>query len=213
MSNPYTYVRTLASSRQEPQDAAAVFERDDALVVVVADGTGGNRGGERASHSFVAVVQSAVADRAFLPHELRAWINLFRHTDAAFAAQGTGETTGVVAVVGPQGLFGVSTGDSQAWVVTSSQIDNLTVGQHTSGRLGTNRVTPATFERPALTGVLVLATDGLFDYAAIDVIARIVRADPIGSAAEHLVELVRLRSGKLADDVALVLVGRAAIVS
>jgi hypothetical protein len=60
-----------------------------------------------------------------------------------------------------------------------------------------------------LAGVLVVATDGLFKYAAPEVIARIVRGHAIGAAAEDLVALVRLRSGKLVDDVAVVLVRQA----
>jgi serine/threonine protein phosphatase PrpC len=56
--------------------------------------------------------------------------------------------------------------------------------------------------------VLLVATDGLFKYAAIDVIARVVRASPIGVAAEQLVDLVQLPSGKSPDDVAVVLLSR-----
>jgi hypothetical protein len=66
-------------------------------------------------------------------------------------------------------------------------------------------VTPAIFDRPALSSVLVVATDGLFKYAAMEVIARMVRASALRIASEQLIELVRLRSGRLADDVALVL--------
>ncbi|HEV3189189.1 MAG TPA: hypothetical protein VGY54_01760, partial [Polyangiaceae bacterium] len=45
-----------------------------------------------------------------------------------------------------------------------------------------------------------------FKYAAANVIARIVRESPIGVAAEQLIELVRLPSGKFPDDVTAVLV-------
>jgi serine/threonine protein phosphatase PrpC len=55
---------------------------------------------------------------------------------------------------------------------------------------------------------LLVATDGLFRYAARDVIARIVRENPVGLAAEKLIELVRLPSGKFGDDVAAILVVR-----
>jgi hypothetical protein len=44
----------------------------------------------------------------------------------------------------------------------------------------------------------------------MNVIAGVVRASPIGVAAERLIELVRLPSGKFADDVAVVLVGAGA---
>jgi serine/threonine protein phosphatase PrpC len=206
MASRYQHARASASSRLKTQDAAQTFERDDVLVAVLADGGGGMRGGEAASRSLVAVVESAVGDRGFALERMQSWVDLFGATDAALAASGPSQTTGVVVVVGPRGLMGLSTGDSEAWVVTSTGVDNLTVGQHTRHRLGSSQMTAATFERSALRGVLVVATDGLFKYAAEGVIARIVRANAIGAAAEGLVELVRLRSGKVADDVAVVLV-------
>jgi serine/threonine protein phosphatase PrpC len=208
MHPPFEYVRALASSRPKSRDTVGVFERDEVLVVVVADGGGGMRGGEVASRSLVGVIETAVKDPAFAPQEMQGWIGLFRATDSALAANEAGETTGVVVVAGPCGLVGVSAGDCEAWVVTPTAVDDLTVGRQTRQRLGSNQVTLATFERTALGGVLVIGSDGLFKFAAAEVIARIVRANAIGVAAEHLVDLVRLRSGKVADDVAVVLVRR-----
>jgi serine/threonine protein phosphatase PrpC len=208
MGQRYSYVRMLASNRERSEDAAEVFERDDAMVVVLADGAGGIRGGAMASGALVTAVSLAVEDRAFALSEPQSWAELLRATDASLASNRSGETTGVVIVLGDRGLIGVSTGDSEAWIVGSTQIDDLTVGQDTKRRLGSGRVAPTTFERPAFTGVLVVATDGLFKYASGDVIARIVRAGAIGTAAEQLVELVRLRSGSMADDVAVVLVAQ-----
>src|SRR5208283_1794136 len=177
VSHPYLYARALASNRQTPADAAAIFERDDVLIVVVADGRGGIRGGDVASRSLVAVVQAAVRDPVFDAKEVGAWVDLFRSRDTALALKGAGETTGVVVVLGPHGLLGVSIGDSEAWVVTPSGIDNLTVGQQTRQRLGGGRVELATFARPSLGGILVIATDGLFKFASPEVIARIVRTN------------------------------------
>jgi hypothetical protein len=42
----------------------------------------------------------------------------------------------------------------------------------------------------------------------MQVIARLVRASPISVAAEQLIELVRLPSGKFHDDMAAILVAR-----
>jgi serine/threonine protein phosphatase PrpC len=137
---------------------------------------------------------------------MQPWVDLFKATDAALAANRAGETTGVVVVIGPRGIIGVSAGDSEAWIVTPTAVEDLTVGQQTKQRFGSNRATPTAFERPVLGGVLIIASDGLFKYAAIDVIARIVRNNAIGAAAELLIDLVRLRSGKVADDVSIVLV-------
>ena len=176
------------------------------LVAAVADGGGGVRGGEAASRSLMAIVGGAVDDHGFVLERAQSWVDLFQSTDTALAANGAHETTGLVVVLGARGLVGISTGDSEAWVITSTTVDNLTVGQHTRHRLGSSRATVTTFQRSLLAGVLVIATDGLFKYAAPDVIARIVRDNAIPAAAEGLVELVRLRSGKHADDVAVVLV-------
>jgi serine/threonine protein phosphatase PrpC len=206
MTNRYEHSRASASSRLRNQDASGIYERDEVLVVVLADGGGGLRGGEAASRSLVAVVESAVNDPAFVLEEVRPWIDLFLATDAGLAANRAGETTGVVVVLGRRGFMGLSIGNSEAWVVTPTGVDKLTVGQHTHQRLGSKQAALAVFERPFLAGVLVVGTDGLFNYASTDVIAEIVRGAPAATAAERLLELVRLRSGKLADDVALVLV-------
>ena len=202
----YECARALASNRAKSQDTVGVFERAGVLIVALADGGGGLRGGEAASRCLVSVVESAVNNPAFAVEQVQPWFDVFHATDSALAANGAGETTGTVVVLGPRGIMGVSAGDSEAWVVSPTTIDDLTVGQQTRQRLGSNRVTPAVFGRPALKGVLVVASDGLFKYASSEVIARLVRASAIGAAAEHLVELVRLRSGKVADDVAVVLV-------
>jgi len=204
----YNHCKAFASAsfRARSQDAAQTFERGGVLVVAVADGGGGMRGGEAASRSLMAIVEGAVGDRDFVLEHAQSWVDLFRTTDTALAANGAHETTGLVVVLGARGLVGISTGDSEAWVVTSTAVDNLTVGQHTRHRLGSSRATVTTFQRSILSGVLVIATDGLFKYAAPEVIARIVRDNAILLAARGLVELVRLRSGKHADDVAVVLV-------
>jgi len=203
----FRYVRMFASNRQKSEDAAEVFERGETLIVVLADGAGGIRGGATASGALVAAVRTAVDDPSFAVEDVQYWADLFRVTDAALAKNRVGETTGVVVVVGVRHLIGVSTGDSEAWVVTATEVHDLTRGQHTKQRLGSGRVEPLVFKHAALSGALVVATDGLFKYAATDVIARMVRASAIQIAAEQLVELVRLPSGKLQDDVALVLVG------
>jgi serine/threonine protein phosphatase PrpC len=206
MRPDYEHAKALASSRVSSQDLVGVYERDDFLVIVIADGGGGMRGGEAASRCLLTVVGAAVNDPGFAIGQTLPWVDLFKATDAALATNRAGETTGVVVVLGPRGLVGVSAGESEAWVVAPTAVDNLTVGRQTKQRLGSGRVTPTAFERATLGGVLVIASDGLFKYAATDVIAGIVRNNAIGVAADHLVDLVRLRSGKVTDDVAVVLV-------
>src|SRR5260370_19613876 len=122
------YIRAFASNRLKSEDAAEVFERGDTLVVVLADGAGGIRGGAAASGALVAAVRAAVDDRAFPVDDARHWADLLRATDLALADRRAGETTGIVVAVGPRNLSGVSTGDSEAWVGTPTEIHDLTVG-------------------------------------------------------------------------------------
>jgi|HubBroStandDraft_1064217.scaffolds.fasta_scaffold03330_3 PPM family protein phosphatase len=208
MTNQYQYVQVSGSNREQSEDTAEVFERGDSLVLALADGAGGIRGGAMASRALLTAVRSAVQDPAATMSDARYWADLLRTTDTALAKHSGGETTGVVVVLGATKLIGASAGDSEAWVVHSKRVDDLTVGQDTQRRLGSGRAVPTTFERAGLAGVLLVATDGLFKYAAMEVIARVVLASPISVAAEQLIELVRLRSGKFHDDLAAILVAR-----
>src|SRR5271155_604171 len=125
---PYQYARAEASIRPKSEDLAQVFERDDVLVVALADGGGGMRSGRAASRGLVAIVESAVNDRGFLLETTQPWLDLFHSIDRSLASNEAGQTTGVVVVVGPRGLIGVSAGNSEAWVVTPNSTENLTVG-------------------------------------------------------------------------------------
>src|ERR1019366_9646878 len=65
MSPRFSFVRALASNRHKSEDAAEVFERGETLILVLADGAGGMRGGAMASGALVAAVRAAVDDPAF----------------------------------------------------------------------------------------------------------------------------------------------------
>jgi serine/threonine protein phosphatase PrpC len=209
MPSPYIQSRLLASGRRDSEDRVEVFERSDGdtLVVVVADGAGGVSGGTFASESLIRTARAVTRDATFDVYDAALWTALFAEADAALAAKMAGETTGVVVVLGVKGLTGVSAGDSEAWIVTDTSVDNLTADQK-KDRLGSGRVSPVSFGRPGLDGVLVVATDGLFKYASLDSIAATVRAGDVQHAAERLVALVRLPSGSFQDDAGVVVIAR-----
>lgn len=73
MARRLVHARALASGRRDPEDRAEAFERGDVLVVVVADGAGGMRGGATAADALVLAVGSAVADDAFDIESVAAW--------------------------------------------------------------------------------------------------------------------------------------------
>lgn len=180
----YTYASLLASNRKNNEDRAEVFERGDALVVVVADGAGGLRGGAAASDAVVSAVASTILDGGVDVHEVQNWMNVLADVDHKLASAMTGETTAVIAVVGPGGILGASAGDTEAWVIGKTCIDDLTAGQKKK-RLGSGRADPVAFHRPRLDGTLVLGSDGLFKYVSRERVAEAARGRTPADAAER----------------------------
>lgn len=200
-----------ASHRGLSEDRAEVLACDDALVLVVADGAGGLRGGGPASEMVVELVRRRTVEGPFEPYDLRAWSDVLRHADQHLArSPSAGETTAVVVVVGPHGIVGVSAGDSEVWLVeVDGHVERLTE-QQSRTRLGTGRCRPTTFHRRTTGGVLVAATDGLFRHAAVEAIVTCCASgDSAAAIAEGLVALPALRSGTYPDDVAVAVVRRA----
>jgi len=202
----HLHARLLASSRRSSEDLAAVFERGDDLVIVVADGAGGLRGGAAAGDTLVEVVRGMLADRAIDVHDARAWMGAFRAADLNLAAEMAGETTAVLVVVGKHEIVGISAGDSEAWLVNADSIDDLT-GSQKRMRLGSGRMIPIPFHRSLVRGSLVVATDGLFKYAAVDAIAAAVRTEgEADTMTRHLASLAQTQAGTYHDDLAVVVV-------
>jgi serine/threonine protein phosphatase PrpC len=114
----------------------------------------------------------------------------------------------VVVAITSARIIGVSVGDSEAWVITDTGIDDVTRGQNKS-RLGSGRASPVSFFRPRLEGTLVVGSDGLFRYAKMESVAEAVRGRAPAKAAEELRGLVVLPSGQYQDDLGLVVVREA----
>jgi serine/threonine protein phosphatase PrpC len=206
MGSGPSFAIATASSRRLSEDRAEMFPIGESIVVVVADGAGGVRGGAMASNAVVEAVRAKVASAPLDLYDMEDCFRVFRAVDADLARSPTGgETTAVVIVVGPRGIAGVSAGDSEAWLVGDG-VDTLTEGQDRA-RLGTGRARSTSFRRHAPQGLLVVATDGLFKAARSESIVACCAGDDVAGIAKGLVELPRLPSGAYADDVAVVVVG------
>ena len=201
---PFAYATTTGTNHSS-EDRAEVFESGESLIVVVADGAGGMHGGAVASDALVQAVRSRVAEGRFDPHDVAVWTKVLEDTDSELARLLAGETTAVVVVVGERGLVGVSSGDSEAWVVSRTAIDRLTEHQ-TRKRIGSGKGVATSFHRRRLEGTLVVATDGLFNYAPPAAIAACTRAPLDLESVENLGALPRLPSGEYPDDSAAVVV-------
>jgi serine/threonine protein phosphatase PrpC len=195
----------LESYRQRLEDRAAVIEVGETTVLVVADGAGGRPGGARAAEMMIRVVRDSLAEspRCYDP---RFWCNILQQADQALVEDTeAGESTAVVVAVRELSIIGASVGDSGAWLIAETALHELTARQQRKPFLGTGMAFPAPFILTGIPGTLLVASDGLFNYTGHDAIGSVVRGSNLEAAARALVDLVRLPSGRLQDDVAVVL--------
>jgi serine/threonine protein phosphatase PrpC len=117
-----------------------------------------------------------------------------------------GFAAAVVVELGYDGrISGASAGDCQAWLFVAGLATELTADQVRKPLLREGKSMPVGFEAHAGVCVLLLATDGLWKYASRIHIADVPAFRPLEDAASALVDGVRLKSGALQDDIALVL--------
>ncbi len=195
-SSLVTLVR-VTPARGAGEDRVAVMTNDAGAVIALADGAGGTGGGARAAEAIVAALTTAPAPTS--------WRDALGALDAALPRLGPGLATAVVVELRAAGLRGASVGDSGAWLVGDGIVD-LTAGQRLKPLLGAG-ATPIAFTAPPLADrTLLVASDGLWKYARPVDIAAAARLLDLADAAAALLALVRLPSGGLPDDVAIVLV-------
>jgi serine/threonine protein phosphatase PrpC len=178
------------------QDRAAVFERGDGLVVVLADGAGGTGGGAQAATAIVDAVRDAArAD----------WGEVLLALDGDPRRLALGQATAVVLSLDATGLLGASVGDSGAWLIRDGAITELTHAQSRKPLVGAGASPVAFRAGPLAGGTLLVASDGLLRYAPRASLVTVASDRDLDAAASQLVELVRLPSGELQDDVSIVL--------
>ena len=192
-----------ASGRASTEDRALLAPIEAGWLVVVADGTGGISGGARAAELLIRGVREA-ARTGFDTTDPAAWAALLDTLDDVIADDSdAGETTGVALMVTSGLVVGASCGDSRAFLFfTPAGARELTGQQPRKPRLGTGHAQAQPFCAEA-HGVLVVGTDGLFDYVKLDDISRTILAAPAGSA-DVLIRLVLERHRSPPDDIAVV---------
>ncbi|MFP4029393.1 MAG: PP2C family protein-serine/threonine phosphatase [Candidatus Brocadiia bacterium] len=187
------------------EDRAEIINTSEATVLVVADGVGGMPGGQAAADALVEGIEERPPGARAMETSGYGVRELMDIGEEIFGKPTCGQTTAVVVAIGHEVIRGASIGDSEAWLFTSGAYLRLTAGQTKSPFLGSGAGMPRPFLQYLVSGRLLVATDGLFRYAAPETIHETaVRGEP-DAAAEDLLELVRLPSGDLQDDVAIIL--------
>lgn len=195
--------RILESYRRRSEDRADVVAVPSGVVIVLADGAGGTSGGAEAADTVMMWVKAFAAGAGDI-HKPAQWADLLGRIDSQIAMQG-GQTTAVIAAVSPGGICGASVGDSAAWLIQPDGHVDLTAGQVRKPLLGSDAARPMPFEHAEFRGTLLVASDGLIKYAPPQRICEAARIGDLNAAGRRLIDLVRLRSGALQDDVSLVL--------
>jgi serine/threonine protein phosphatase PrpC len=194
----FTHVVEVVAARGAGQDRARVVERDNGLVIALADGAGGTGNGAMAAEAIIEAVGGAAGGGGD-------WAELLAELDHDGKRLAGGQSTAVILSIDASGLVGASVGDSGAWMIAESEVVDLTDGQTRKPLVGDGCIPFRTTAPPLGHRTLLVASDGLLRYAKQHDIARIANGPDLAAAARALVNLVRLPSGGLQDDVSIVL--------
>lgn len=194
---PFETTSLTVAYQQRCEDRVRVVELDGGVVIAVADGAGGTGAGGEAAETVIREVTAS----ASLERDAEGWCDVLRQVDHRL---GAGESTCVVAVRSARGIVGASVGDSRAWLLEDGELNDLTIGQQRKPLLGTGEARPVGFSHPPSQSLLLVCTDGFCNYVRREKLLREVLWIDFAVLARKLVEMVRLPSGDLWDDVGIV---------
>jgi hypothetical protein len=182
--------QAVLAARGAGEDRIALQRTADGFVLALADGAGGTGGGAAAAELAVRLVMEGRAP----------WAEVIRAIDASLNG---GQCALVIAAVSGAAISGASVGDCGAWLI-GEIVQDLTASQVRKPLVGAG-ATPVAFEAELAGSTLLLASDGLFNYASREVILKAARGPDLQAAAKALAALPRLRSGAFPDDVSVIL--------
>jgi serine/threonine protein phosphatase PrpC len=183
--------------REHCEDRVAVIHDDERTIVVVADGAGGIGNGDAAAET---VIREVTTDHHGIS-TAEQWETELRQIDCRL---GVGESTAVVVDLRVDSIVGASVGDSRAWIIREGELLDLTVNQIRKPLLGSGDARPTQFSHGSLNGTLIVATDGFCNYVKRDELTSMVAQADLFEIPRRCVELVRLPSGDLWDDIGIV---------
>lgn len=199
----FVTARQIHAGGKELQDRAEIVQLGSNMLLILADGAGGRSGGAEAAEFVIRQAKQTFYSSDLSPNGLSEFL---KSIDRQMVSDGNfGETTCVLIVLSQNGIIGTSVGDSGAWCVSPSGVDDLTSRQSRKPFLGTGGVNPIGFERESLNGTLLIASDGLLKYTSSERIAAAALVADLECATQNLVGLVRYASGALPDDVSVLL--------
>ena len=151
---------SLVRNGENGEDRVRVEQCGERTLLVVADGAGGLGSGGLAADITCAVAVEKM--RALSASSMARWERALLTVDLEVARRARGgHASAVMLSVTEEYVVGASVGDCNAWIVTPTEIDELTVAQRRKPLLGSAGIDPVSFGPVPLRGRLVVATDGL----------------------------------------------------
>ena len=193
----------VEQAQEKGQDRASALQVGDADVLLLADGAGGISGGAEAAEKTIQLMKDHFLCKG-VPEEYISLEEELRQIDISlFEDSAAGECTVIIAVIQSNHIIGASVGDSLCWTFNQMFDYELTRLQHKKPLLGSGNAIPIGFGPFEIDCFLVMASDGLFGYTTIENIKATLK-DPLEQIPTCLINLVRLRSGALNDDVSII---------
>ena len=220
--------REPESDKEKNEDAAALFNvNGQSSVLVVADGVGGHRAGERASSIAVKSIQTSLKepfeDKSLRPNI----INAFEKANQAVMDLGVGAATTLVVVeIQGEQIRPYHVGDSEilvvgqrgklklqivphspvGYAVQSGMLDEDSAMYHEDRHLVSNLIGTADMHivvgapfKLSRRDTVLLASDGLADNLYLEEIVELIRKGPLDEAAEALAQKARDRMSNPAE--------------
>ncbi|RKZ49450.1 MAG: hypothetical protein DRR16_06000 [Candidatus Parabeggiatoa sp. nov. 3] len=207
MKNISSFFKTdlaTAHSENQNQDCAEVIEYPHGIVLIIVDGAGGMSGGREAAEFVIQSIKNQLVSKEAFSNPL-IWYNILCQIDhQLYVHPLAGETTAVVVAINEEFVCGASVGDSSAFLLQDNNDIELTAQQWHKPLLGSGIAVPTAYGPSPLSGILLLATDGLTKYAPPASIREIVLNNDVEQVANQLIESVRYPSGNLPDDVTVI---------
>jgi serine/threonine protein phosphatase PrpC len=202
----WTWATRNEGSVVQSLDRVAVFAQAGVAFAVLADGAGGMAGAAEAAETVITIAsQWDPCDvLASCGGGAASRLEAMDMDHALARAAHGGQCTAVVVALDGESVAGASVGDSAAWMVGEDLV-NLTASQHRKPLVGSGRAVAVPFVADLSGRRVLVASDGLWKYAHAARVREIATIEDSEDAATRLLELVRLPSGKLQDDVSIAL--------
>jgi len=201
------------------QDCVAVDFSRSTMIIRVADGAGGVAGSGEAAKIICgdgwgrSIRNFPLLGSEGYPPDV--WLATVNHHLCNLSKKGppVGSASAAIIEVAADGwISAASVGDCRAWIFEDNQPSiEITALQNRRPLLGEVGADPVMFEGQFDGEMLIAATDGLWKYAELEQITKIVRSNPtlsLDHLADALIDSARLPNKTLQDDIALAIVVR-----